>query len=72
MPLEARYANCINVGFNDVELVLDFGQQYEGGEPLYHTRIVTNPVYVPGFLDVLAGALAEYRAARGEDGGGNA
>ena len=63
VPLEARYANCFEVGFNDVEFILSFGQQYESGDPLVHTRIVMNPSYVQDFLELVSRTLAEYRAA---------
>ena len=70
MPLEARYANCFEVGFNDVEFILSFGQQYESGDPLVHTRIVMNPSYVQEFLELVSRTLAEYRAAHDPEGGG--
>ena len=70
MRIEARYANSFEVGFNDVEFILSFGQQYGSGEPLVHTRIVLSPTYVQDFLDLVSRTLAEYRAAHHPDGGG--
>jgi hypothetical protein len=70
VPLEARYANCFEVGFNDVEFILSFGQQYESGDPLVHTRIVMSPSYVQEFLELVSRTLAEYRAAHDPAGGG--
>ena len=67
--LEARYANCFEVGFNDVEFILSFGQQYESGDPLVHTRIVMSPTYVQDFLELVSRTLAEYRAAHNPTGG---
>ena len=68
--IEARYANSFEVGFNDVEFILSFGQQYGSGDPLVHTRIVMSPSYVQDFLDLVARTFAEYRAAHepGRDG----
>ena len=70
VPLEARYANCFEVGFNDVDFILSFGQQYESGDPLVHTRIVMSPSYVQEFLELVSRTLAEYRAAHDPAGGG--
>lgn len=68
--LEARYANSFEVGFNDVEFILSFGQQYESGDPLVHTRIVMSPTYVQDFLDLVTKTLADYRAAHDPERGG--
>ena len=68
--LEARYANSFEVGFNDVEFILTFGQQYESGDPLVHTRIVMSPTYVQDFLDLVSRTFAEYRAAHEPGEGG--
>ena len=67
--VEARYANCFEVGFNDVEFILNFGQQYGSGDPLVHTRIVMSPIYVQDFLDLVSRTLAEYRTSHEPDGG---
>lgn len=68
--IEARYANSFEVGFNDVEFIVTFGQQYGSGDPLVHTRIVMNPSYVQEFLKLVSRTLAEYRAAHDPEGGG--
>jgi Protein of unknown function (DUF3467) len=67
--IEARYANSFEVGFNDVEFIVTFGQQYGSGDPLVHTRIVMSPSYVQDFLDLVAKTLAEYRLAHESAGG---
>lgn len=59
--LEGRYANLFKVGFNDVEFVLEFGQEYEGGKPYIHTRVITSPAYVGNLLKLLGDALETYR-----------
>ena len=52
--LEGRYTNYFTVGHNAFEVVLVFGQFYEGNrEPQLHTRIVTGPAYAKKLLEVL-------------------
>ena len=54
-----RYANCFKVGYNAVEVVLEFGEQYtDGAASGVHTRIVTNPFCARALLATLDGALA--------------
>jgi hypothetical protein len=72
-PLEARYSNCVNVGFNAGEFVLDFGQFYSSeNHPQYHTRIVTMPCYAKSLADTLRSTLEGYESTYGhiqmEDG----
>jgi uncharacterized protein DUF3467 len=63
---EGRYANLFEVGHNDVEFVLDFGQSYfEGDRPRFHSRIVTTPMYAKRLLAVLQEAVTQYEAAYG-------
>jgi len=58
---EARYSNYFHIGFNAFEVILEFGQHYEGDEePSMHTRIVTAPAYAAGLLELLQTALADY------------
>ncbi len=56
MP-EGRYANCFEVGVSDVEVVIDFGQQYGRGAPHFHTRIITSPAFVGDLLKLLTESL---------------
>jgi len=59
--VEGRYANYFKAGYNAFEVVLDFGQFYEGNaEPRMHTRIVTSPAYAATFLELLRSSLQEY------------
>lgn len=52
--LEGRYANYFNVGYSAFEVILEFGQFYEGSpRPHMHTRIVTGPAYAKALLEVL-------------------
>jgi hypothetical protein len=73
LTLEARYANHFHVGHNAFEVVLQFGQFYEGNsQPVMHTRIVTNPVYALMLLDLLNKAMTEFEIRFGPiDGGGS-
>ncbi len=63
---EGRYANYFSVGYNAVEILLDFGQFYpETGAPRIHTRIVTTPIYARALLDTLRTSLEGYEASYG-------
>ncbi len=63
---EGRYANYFNVGHNAFEVVLDFGQFYEGNtQPQMHTRIVTSPAYAKTFLALLRSSIARYEETFG-------
>jgi len=60
-PLEGRYANYLEVGYNAFEFILDFGQRYSEDEDAKgHTRIVTSPVYAKAFLETLRDSVSEY------------
>jgi hypothetical protein len=64
---QARYAHYFQVGHNAFEVVLEFGQHYEGSrEPQIHTRIVATPTYAKAFLGLLSKAMAEYERTFGE------
>jgi hypothetical protein len=66
VPLEARYANYFSIGQSKCEIVLDFGQSYEGGvEPAPHTRIITNPLGATRLLDLLKESLRSYAEEHG-------
>jgi len=60
-PHEARYVNYFNVGYNAFEVVVEFGQSYEGqAEPLFLARMVTTPVYAKRLLLLLDDSLNRY------------
>lgn len=64
---EARYANYFHVGHNAFEVMLEFGQYYEGAsQPRMHTRIVAAPVYAKALLNLLESAIAEYEQTFGQ------
>jgi Protein of unknown function (DUF3467) len=61
-----RYANWFEIGHNEFEFVLDFGQHYAGQAPATrrkvqrHTRIVTTPAYAKALLALLGDVVARY------------
>jgi len=62
---EWRYANCIQVGHNVFEFMLDFGQVPEAGEAKYSVRIVGNPQFAKALWRTLGEAIHEYERAFG-------
>lgn len=49
-----RYANFFKVGYNALEVVIEFGESFSDDAPArVHTRIVTHPVYARAFLALL-------------------
>lgn len=55
---EGIYANTFKVGFNEYEVVLDFGQYFEEkGEEKFHTRIISNAEYMKQFHALLGRAI---------------
>jgi uncharacterized protein DUF3467 len=61
VPSKGVYANYFEVGHSAFEIVMDFGQRYEG-QPAApcHTRIVMSPLYAHALRQMLEAALAEY------------
>ena len=58
---EARYANLFRVGFNALEFLLVFGQQFDDSEEeRIHTRIVISPLHAKAFCELLESSLREY------------
>jgi hypothetical protein len=63
---EGRYANHFHIGHNAFEVVLQFGQFYEGDkQAVMHTRIVTSPAYAVTLLQLLGESMAEYESRFG-------
>ena len=65
---EARYVNYFEVGFNAVEVVLDFAQSYGATRTSPKVRLVMSPVYAKEFLSMLTLALGNYERSFGEIG----
>lgn len=66
-PKRGVYANYFEIGDSAFELVIDFGQHYEGDSAPAecHTRIVTSPAGAKSLLDVLRRTLAAHEAEYG-------
>ena len=67
--LEARYANCLQVGHNAFEFVINFGQLYKvevEAEGHIHTRIITSPAYMKAFIETLVESMRRYESQFGE------
>ncbi len=64
--IEGQYANCFQIGQNEFEILIDFGQSYdETGEESFHTRIVCNPFYANVLLELLRKTIKKYGNAFG-------
>ena len=62
-PIEGKYANVFNVGFNSVEFVLEFGQSYEdSGQTIINTRIITSPVYIKELIKLLNESVCNFES----------
>jgi hypothetical protein len=63
---EGRYANHFHIGHNAFEVVLQFGQFYEGDkQSVMHTKIVTCPAYAETLLELLSRTLKQYESSFG-------
>jgi Protein of unknown function (DUF3467) len=63
---EGRYANHFHIGHNAFEVILQFGQFYEGNKQgVMHTKIVTCPAYAETLLELLSRSLKEYEKTFG-------
>ena len=61
-----RYANYFEVGHNEWEFLLDFGQFYpESDGARVHTRIITGPTYAKALLRTLLDSLETYEQTFG-------
>ncbi|MBM4054995.1 MAG: DUF3467 domain-containing protein [Planctomycetes bacterium] len=66
-PLEGQYANCFQIGQNEFEFVLDFGQSYdEDGKETFHTRIICNPYSANILLKLLQKSVKEHEEMFGD------
>jgi hypothetical protein len=63
---ESKYANFFQVGHNELEFIVDFGQSFsDGREEHFHTRIVTSPAYAKELLRVLQDSINGYELTFG-------
>ncbi len=59
--LEARYANCFQIGQNECEFLIDFGQSHtECRKEIFHTRVICNPFYANVLLKLLQTSIKKY------------
>ncbi len=64
--IEGRYANCFQIGQNEFEFLIDFGQSYcECEEECFHTRIICNPFYVNVLLKLIQTSINQYEESFG-------
>lgn len=64
--LQGWYANYFEVGHNQFEFVLDFGQCGPESEATHlHTRIITSPIYAKALLVTLRDSIDRYEQAFG-------
>ena len=58
---DGQYANCLRVGHNAFEFVLDFSQEFaENEEAEQCMRIVTSPAHVKAMMVTLQTAMDAY------------
>jgi hypothetical protein len=68
-PLEGKYANHFNVGFNDNEVVVDFGQAFtDRSGAVVHTRIVMSPASARALQAMLRESTGQSDAGLRMDG----
>jgi hypothetical protein len=66
---EGKYANYFEVGHNEFEFYVDFGQYDPQSEKVQmHTRIVTGPVYAKMMGDTLASSVKTFEREHGPIG----
>jgi hypothetical protein len=65
--LERKYANYVQVGFNGLEILLEFGQHFAGDDDTVqlHSSILTTPGYAKRFAEVLVKSLSDYEGRFG-------
>jgi len=63
--LLAKYANWFNIGHDNFEFVLDFGQSHADIEAITHTRLVLGPAYAKLLAKLLNESLGRYEEAFG-------
>jgi hypothetical protein len=57
---QGKYANYFEVGMNQQEAVIDFGQAYEGQSAIsFHTRIITSPAYAKDLATMIETSIRE-------------
>lgn len=68
---EGKYANYFEVGHNEFEFYVDFGQYDPQSEKVQmHTRIVTGPAYAKMMGDTLTSSVKSFEREHGAIGAG--
>ena len=63
---EGRYVNCLQVGHNAFEFLLDFGQTYSDRDSdMYHTRLVSTPIFAVQVARLLQESIQQYERTFG-------
>lgn len=63
---EGKYANYFEVGYNQFEFYVDFGQYDPQSEKVQmHTRIVTGPAYAKMMGETLASSVQNFEREHG-------
>ena len=66
MPAEGKYTNCLRIGHNAFQFLLEFGQSYSDEDTdLVHTRLIMNPVFATRLAKLLADTITEYESTFG-------
>ena len=62
---ESKYANFFRVSFNDLEFILEFGQEFLD-QPEIHTRVVLSPANVGPFLKLTTESWMQFEERYGK------
>lgn len=62
---EQHYSNHLDVGFNQVEFMLVFGQVREGSASRAVCELVTNPTFAKAFSQTMAEAIDQFERRYG-------
>ena len=63
---EGRYADRFKIGYRSCVFILDFDQSFDEDEMDHvHTRIITNPEDLKGFLELLQKTIEQYEKIYG-------
>jgi hypothetical protein len=63
--LEGKYANCFHVGYNALEVLIEFGQCHNGENNLLHTRIILQPLFCMELISTLHKCIDQYEQQHG-------
>ena len=64
---EGRYINCLQVGHNAFEFLMDFGQTYSDSDShVYHTRLVSTPIFAVRVARLLQESIEQYERTFGQ------